>query len=243
MAVEQSEVYFGRTPIPYVIHRSQRQKTIAVRVDPVEGVSVRAPRATPVDRLDEIVHRKSRWILDRRRRIEDLPPAPSPREFVSGETFLYLGRQYRLKLERGRAARGGGARLVAGRLLVPVVPSGRRPAGIRAALGEGYRQRAALRLPERVALWAPKIGVEPRDVLIREQRKRWGSADAEGRIRLNWRVIQAPMRQVDYVVVHELAHLVHQDHTRDFWGLVGRTMGDYEGRRDALRNLGRAMVW
>lgn len=243
MEVEQSQVQFGRSAIPYVIHRSQRQKTVAVRVDPVEGVSVRAPRATSVETLDQIVHRKSRWILDRRRRVEDLPPSPGPREFVSGETFLYLGRQCRLKLERGRAARERGVRLVAGRLHVPVGPGARQPVEVRAALVGWYREKADQRLPERAAIWAPKIGVEPREVLIREQRKRWGSADAEGRVRLNWRVIQAPMRQLDYVIAHELVHLVHRDHTRDFWALLGRVMGDYEARREDLRRLGRAIVW
>ena len=100
---EQSEVQFGTTAIPYTILRGQRQKTVAIVVDPVEGVRVRAPRTTPIEKLDEIVHRKARWIISRKQRVGDIPPAPSPREFVSGETFLYLGRQYRLKIENAPA--------------------------------------------------------------------------------------------------------------------------------------------
>jgi predicted metal-dependent hydrolase len=86
--------------IPYVIERGRRRKTVAIVVDPLDGVRVRAPGDTSITRLDVIVHRKARWILERQRRHEDLPPPPSSREFVSGETFRYLGRKYRLKLHR-----------------------------------------------------------------------------------------------------------------------------------------------
>ncbi len=80
-------------------------------------------------------------------------------------------------------------------------------------------------------------------VLIRDQRKRWGSADAKGVLRFNWRVVQAPMRLVDYVVAHELVHLRYPDHTRAFWAALGEVMSDYEERREALRRFGRMMVW
>jgi predicted metal-dependent hydrolase len=80
-------------------------------------------------------------------------------------------------------------------------------------------------------------------VLIRDQRKRWGSADAKGIVRLNWRIIQAPPRLIDYVVAHELAHLRYPDHTRGFWADLGAVMPDYEERREALRRLGRVLVW
>lgn len=238
--MEQSEVHFGQTAIAYTIHRGRRQKTVAVAVDPLDGVSVRAPHSTPVEELDNIVHRKARWILDKRLKQEDLPPPPSPREFVSGETFLYLGRQYRLKLERATRAPARCVRLIGGWLHVPAAPGAE---AVRDLLVAWYRAHAARRLPERVPAWAPLLGVEPTNVLIRDQRKRWGSADGAGVIRLNWRVVQAPMRLVDYVVVHELVHLRYPDHTRDFWAALGGVMGDYEARREGLRRLGRAMVW
>jgi len=241
--VERSQVHFGHTPIDYAIQRGVRQKTVAVRVDPIEGVQVRAPRGTPVEKLDQIVHRKAKWIIDRRRRQEDIPPRPTPREFVSGETFLYLGRQYRLKLARKRAAETGEVRLVGGHLVVSVARVGLCGEGVRESLVSWYRARAAARLPERAKFWAAATGLEPADVLIRDQRKRWGSADVRGIVRFNWRVIQAPMRCVDYVVAHELIHLRHPNHTRGFWSDLGQVMPDYEGQREALRRLGPMMIW
>jgi predicted metal-dependent hydrolase len=216
---------------------------VAVAVDPAEGVSVRAPEGTPVGRIDEIVHRKARWILDRRRRHDDLPPRPTPREFVSGETFLYLGRQYRLKLNRTTTDPGTGVKLIGGHLHVPKSRSGIVPSEVRNRLAGWYRARAEDRIPERVDLWADRVGAAPRAVLIRDQRKRWGSADSAGMVRINWRVIQAPLRLVDYVVAHELVQLRYPDHTRAFWAALGEAMDDYEARREALRRMGSALVW
>ncbi len=80
-------------------------------------------------------------------------------------------------------------------------------------------------------------------VVISDQQKRWGSCDRSGTIRLNWRIIQAPMRLVDYVVVHELVHLRHRGHGRDYWQAVGRIMPDYERRREDLRQRGVGLAW
>ena len=80
-------------------------------------------------------------------------------------------------------------------------------------------------------------------MLIREQAKRWASCDAAGALRFNWRIIQAPRRLVEYVVAHELVHLVHADHTAAFWARLGQAMPDYEGRKEALRKLGPQLWW
>jgi predicted metal-dependent hydrolase len=241
--VEQSQVQFGRTAIPYSIHRGRRQKTVAIGVDPIDGVRVRAPEDTPVAKLDEIVHRKARWIIARRRRCEDAPPSPTPKEFVSGETFLYLGRQYRLKLDHTKPVRNDRVRLAGRHLHVGVAARSLGATEVRDLLIAWYESHATRRLAERVDEWAPRLRVAPRSVLIRNQRKRWGSVDARGNVRLNWRVVQAPKRLIDYVVAHELAHLRYADHTRDFWTSLGHVMSDYEERRESLRKLGPVMVW
>jgi predicted metal-dependent hydrolase len=231
---ERSSVRFGRTTIPDTVQRGRRQKTVAIAVDPEQGVRVRAPRQTPILKLDEIVLRKATWIADRQRSFEDLPPPPTPREFVSGETFLYAGKQYRLKLVPRRR---DDVSLVGGRIELGIGSDARN------ALVAWYRQRAQVRLEARVPTWADRIGVVPGKVLVREQRTRWRSADAMGNLRFNWRIVQASTRLLDYVVVHELVHLLHADHTRDFWATLGRAMPDYEVRRERLRIRGRVMVW
>lgn len=232
---ERSEVRFGGTRITYEVRRGKREKTVAIAVEADGTVVLRAPPDTPLEKLDGIVHRKARWIVERLKKTSDLPPPLTERQFVSGETFLYLGRQYRLKVTRG----SGAMRLERGHLVARV---GHRRQ-VRGELVKWYRARAAQRLPELVAEWAPVVGVDVPEVLIREQRKRWGSCDEHGVLRFNWRIVQAPRRLVEYVVVHELVHLVHREHSREYWAKLGRAMSDYEKRRGELQCRGAGLVW
>ena len=240
-AVETSAVTWGGTELSYTIRRSpRRKKTVAVTVDPTGGILVVAPERVATDRLDSIVGRKAEWIVRRIRRAGAHRAALSPREFVSGESVLYLGRHYRLKVNPDAT---GPAKLRGGWLHVPAAGGGQDLAEIRAGVVAWFRRRAAERLPERVAAWHAKAGVPMPHVKLASQQKRWGSCDQAGTIRLNWRIIQAPMRLVDYVVVHELVHLRHRGHGRDYWQAVGRVMPDYERRRRDLRERGAFLVW
>ena len=240
-ATETSVVTWGGTQVPYAIRRSaRRKKTVAVTVDPAGRVVLLAPEHSSPDELDRIVARKAEWIVRRLRRAESHGPAPSPREFVSGESVVYLGRHYRLKVQPHA---GGEAKLRGGWLHVPAPEGAGQPAQVRDALISWFRHHAGRRLPERVAAWRAKAGVRMPSVIVSNQQKRWGSCDRNGAIRLNWRIIQAPMRLVDYIVVHELVHLRHRGHGREYWQAVGRVMPDYERRRDDLRRCGAGLAW
>ena len=255
--VETSAVIWGGTSLPYTIRRSpRRKKTVAVTVDPAGGVLLVAPVHLAIDQLDGIVARKAGWIVRRLRRAQSHGPPRSQREFVSGESVLYLGRHYRLKVHplaagettlphdtTGEAKPRGEAKLRGGWLHVPAPAGVEQTAHVRAALVAWLRRHAAARLPERVEAWRAKAGVAMPRVVVADQRKRWGSCDRSGTIRLNWRIIQAPMRLIDYVVVHELVHLRHRGHGRDYWRAVGRVMPDYERRREELRRYGAGLAW
>jgi hypothetical protein len=243
---ERGEVWFGSTRIAYQVVRGRRRhRTIAIAIEPARGVVVRAPVATPRSRIEELVRRRAAWIVERQRRLAALPHGHGPRELVSGETFLYLGRQYRLAVARADVGEVDLETVrLRGRCLVAPHPRGPHdPAHVRRALVAWYRAHAERRIPERVAAWAERLGLEPKAVLVRDQRKRWGSADAKGVLRLNWRLVQAPVGLIDYVAVHELVHLRHHGHGRAFWSAVGEAMPDYEERRTALRALGGRLVW
>ena len=240
---ERSEVQWGRTVIPYAIRRSPRRRTVALTIAPPGLVVLTAPPSTPVEKLDAVVHAKARWITSRLREVRAPEPWPTQREFVSGETFLYLGRQYRLEVCRG--GEQGEAHLERGRFRVAVPSSVRpdaRPAVIRSSLSDWYRLHAQARLTERVAWWASRLEVALPRTLVREQEKRWGSC-APGVVRFNWRIVQAPMRLVGYVVAHELTHLLHDDHGKVFWARLGRLLPDYESRRVGLQAVGASLIW
>lgn len=118
-----------------------------------------------------------------------------------------------------------------------------RATAVAGSLRAWYLARAHHKLPERLAHWAPLVGVPLPQLLVRGQQKRWGSCDPGGTLRLNWKILQAPVRLVDYVVAHELVHLVHKDHTMAFWNRLGQTMPDYDRRKDELRRVGPRLEW
>ncbi len=240
-SLETSAITWGDTRVTYAIRRSaRRKKTVAVTVDPGGGVLLLAPENFSTDRLDAVVQRKAGWIVQRLRGVGSNGVPLSPREFVSGESVMYLGRHYRLKVDSGGT---GEAKLRGGWLHVPAPAGAEQRDHVRAALVSWLRGHAAERLPERVEMWCPKAGVEMPRVVISDQKRRWGSCDRGGTIRLNWRIIQAPMRLVDYVVVHELVHLCHRGHGREYWQALGRLMPDYERRREHLRQRGLHFAW
>jgi predicted metal-dependent hydrolase len=240
--VERSSIQWGRTSIPYSVRRSARRGTVSIAIDPREGVLLTAPAATSLGRLDRVVRTKAQWILQRLRLQRELPPPQAEREFVSGETFRYLGRQYRLRVEHG----GDGVLLRHGHLVVRVADVGsseQRAENARRALVRWYQRHAAERLPEFATRWAGKLGVSITAVALREQRRRWGSCDRAGSLRLNWRIVQAPRGCIEYVVAHEVVHVRQPNHTPAFWAALGRIMPDYERRRAQLRALGASLIW
>jgi predicted metal-dependent hydrolase len=240
MVSETSAINFGRTRLEYGIRRSSRRKTVAVTIDPEDGVLLTAPEGVTVEKLDDVVRSRAAWILQRLRWVEQPERRPPPREFVSGESFLYLGRSYRLRVRSTAEERG--VRLERGFLVVATGEPSRR--AVRTQLESWFRERARERLTERVAIWAERIRVPSvGKVMVRAQQKRWASCDSRGNLRFNWRVIGAPIRLVDYVVAHELAHLIHPDHTAEFWALLGRAQPDYERRREDLRRFGCKLEW
>ncbi len=229
---DRASLAFGSTTIDFALRRSNRRRTVSIAVDGDEGVVVTAPLGAERAAVDRVVRARALWILERLRRRRDRAPPPPPRELVSGETFRYLGRQVRLVLDRKAAV--APVRLEASRLVLPVprgLPREHESDYARAALVDWYTARAARLLPRRAAAWAPVVGAAPACVLVSEPGKRWGSAASDGTVRFNWRIVQAPRRLIDYVVAHELVHLVHPDHGRAFWALLGRVMPDYEARR------------
>ena len=264
-----SEVTWGTTTIPFEIERTARRLTVSLSIDPARGLIVRAPAEATVDRLNQIVKAKASWVVARlepshlgsyprgdaepavravlenadvpgERRVAD-PMAAIP-EFVSGETFRYLGRGYRLRVSTGTAdAKFKAAPTVRlrGPWLEVAVP---RAADVRAALVGWYRARAVAYLPAALAPWTRRLGVTPHDVRITEPRARWGSC-SEGSLQLNWRIIQAPRILIDYVAAHEATHLVHPNHSRAFWSTLGARMPDYDARKTRLRVLGPSLIW
>lgn len=229
-----AEVIHGKGFDAEVI-RTDRRKTATVKVE--EGrVSVVVPRSTSTDKVQALVSRKTRWIREKLLLHREHQP-PKPKEHVSGECFTYLGRNYRLKVESGPSK---SVKLKGGRLVVQVPPSvQKRDQYVQNALTDWYRAHALEKLQEKVERYSKVVRVSPASVGIKTFKARWGSCSTKGNVELNWKVIIAPNRIVDYVVVHELCHLHHHNHSPDFWRCVERVFPDYAESKDWLRVNGR----
>ncbi len=232
---ERDSIRFGDATIEYEVRRSaRRKKTVQITVER-GGVLVAAPAATPKKELRSIVLKRAGWIL--RQASTERAEAPAKR-FVSGQTFPYLGGDVRLVLEMadssGSSVSFEGATL---RVFVPAgLPDADRAGLIRNALVDWYCARAAEHIPDHVDRWWSRLGRgdKPR-ILIRNQRRRWGSCAWDGTLRFNWRVMMLEPALVDYIVAHELAHLTVRNHSSDFWSLVARHVPDVKQRRQRLR--------
>ena len=237
MTREHGQVPFGTSVIDFRVERSPRRKTVTIAVDANEVV-LKAPTETSAEQLRDVVRSRGPWILQRIAQFEELGPAPAPMEFVTGETCAYLGRHYRLKIDRIRGIPKPHAVLRGAFLVVQVereLGADKRRDHVERTVTAWYRKQAGRRLPERVKLYAARAGLDFPPVLIRNQEKRWGSCSSTGELRFNWRIIMAPLSLVDYVVAHEVCHLKVRDHSAAFWKLLGTVMPDYEARRNRLR--------
>ena len=234
---DKDSVRFGDTIIEYEIRRSERRKkTVEITVGG-DGVRVRAPSATPDDDLRRLVLKRASWILGHKSQW----PEASPKRFVSGETLPYLGRNVRMIFETADVP-SPSVRFDHWRFRIAEPPNlngDRRIELIGDTLMTWYRARAADRLPDIVDRWWPVLGEGPRPrILIRNQRKRWGSCASDGTLRFNWRVMMLDPALVEYVVVHELAHLKARSHSSRYWNLVREALPDMHQRRDRLREVG-----
>jgi len=234
---EHGMVQHGGMVIPYRIVRSaRRRRTIELRIEN-DGVRVAAPLRTSVAEVEAFVRSRVPWIQKQR---TSRPTPPQPVQFATGEQMPYQGRWLPLDVITS-ASKAARVDLDLLGLRVSVndrISEDARPAVIETALRHWYRSRASEELPERVAYWAAQAAYAPSRVIVRDQKRRWGSCAPDGTLRLNWRLIMLDPRLIDYVVVHELAHLVRPHHRPSFWAEVERILPGSRSRRALLRAAG-----
>lgn len=224
--------------ISYELIRSSR-RTADIVIEPDGRVVVRAPETIPAERIEDLIESKRLWIYKNLAEWRDLNATRVIREYRNGEGFLYLGRSYRLLLV---ADQGEPLLLKGGRFCLrrDLVDRGEIPAA-KAAFRDYFVSRGFERISQRVAYFAPKVGIMPDKLAVRELGHRWASCSPNGNLAFHWKCMMAPPRVIDYIVVHELCHFHHLDHSEAFWNEVDKVMPDYLERKEWLRKNGAAM--
>ena len=222
--------------IDYTLVRAPR-KTASILVERDGSVSVRVPEALTDAEVEHLIEGKRYWIYKHLAQWRDLNAAQVEREFVNGETFVYLGRNYRLRWVDDQDE--------------PLVLKGdyfllrrdARNSGCTPGSLQGVLPRARARCDRGARRYfAPQLDVQPNEVRVMELQHRWASCSAKRNINFNWRCMMAPMAVLDYIVVHELAHLRYSKHTEAFWNEIDKVMPDYKERMGWLRLNGASMA-
>lgn len=239
------QVQLGPDAMQFTVERTRRQKTIALSYG-LNGLRVLAPGSTLDIEIDDLVKSKATWILSKKAHYDEIDAKPAKHEFINGETFHYLGRQYRLRLTPDNQTVVSKVKLK-GRFFEVLVPDNIKDEILRASIRAGMRtwftEKAHLRLPKSVECYAGILGHKSPPTLIRSQDKRWGSCNHDGKLRLNWQLVCAPSRLIDYVVAHEICHLEEFNHSERFWRVMERVMPDYRERKRQLRLNGHRYLF
>jgi predicted metal-dependent hydrolase len=229
---------FGNTIIDYDIKHSPNRKDITIAVDWVDGVSIIAPQETEQSHIELAIQKKAKWIISKLADFSEIKMLSSHREFISGEKIAYLGRNYRLKVKKDEYVSDASVMFRNGRFYA-VVPTAfdnsLRHMRFYELFKEWYITHGLVKIQKRIKFYSSRMDCYPSKVVIKEQQARWGSCTKNKTININWKILMAPMRIVDYVVVHELAHIQHTDHSNAFWSKVESILPDYEERKEWLR--------
>ncbi len=227
---------FADIDFPIEVVRTNRRKTISVNVE--NGlVKVSAPNRLSDTRISELLHKKNKWIKDKIL-IQSQTPTANEKEYISGECFSYLGKNYRLKVVSGGEAC---VKLKGGFLTVGIsegLTEKQKQSDVQEQLVTWYMNLALKRLREKTKRYSKLLNLNPRSINIKKYKSRWGSCSPSNDITYNWKIIIAPHHIIDYVVVHELCHMKEHNHSPKFWKLVERIIPDHKESRQWLKHNG-----
>jgi len=225
-------IQFGSKIIDFRLEYSDR-KSLGITVTPEMEVLVKAPIDTHMEKVKEKIKRKAPWIIKQQSFFLSFQPKTPLRKYVSGETHLYLGRQYRLQIQIGNEE----SVKLKGKFIEVVAND---KTGVKDILQDWYLQHARIKfnaIAEPLIANFKKHKVEPTSIILRNMPTRWGSCTPKGKIILNPELIKAAKGCIEYVIIHELCHLIHQDHTQKFIDLQTRIMKDWEKWKMKLEKL------
>jgi predicted metal-dependent hydrolase len=232
MSLSHGIVAYGKENIGFSFFYVHR-KTLEIAVHPDQMVVIKAPLGTEIEEIQRRVVKRAAWIMKQRAFFRQFDPRTPTRRYIGGETHLYLGRHYRLRIRKGNQ---DDIKLIKGffEIRVQECISSEK---VRRLLEEWYKEKARRKFNECLDRCWPYVEkfslVKPR-LQIKHMQKRWGSFSAKGKLTLNNDLIRAPRECIDYVVVHELSHLRYNNHNAAFYKFLDKVMPDWEKRKHRL---------
>lgn len=220
--------------VDYTTRFSEKRKTLGLVVERDKSVVVLAPKGTSEATIENFVERRKAWLFEK---INYSPKFGEPKPetpFISGKSVSYLGKNYRLDVTEEQLE---GIRFT-GKFLISKDRLDEGPELLEA----WYKEKAKEKITPKVKQYAAQLGVEYNDILISDLKYRWGSCTLKGNLNFNWRLIKAPHFVINYVVIHELAHLLELNHSERFWNIVRVQMPNYLEAKEWLRAFGEGIL-
>lgn len=234
-------VVIGSSEVGYTVQRrKKRSRIIALYVDPPGKLRLVVPARTGEFTIQSILADRKDWIAGRLAELKKNPGLSAPEEFGTGSSIPYLGEIYNIQLTndpKQPQTCSLSEKNLEVNLHKPSSDEKELRDEIRLEILLWYKKRANEILKSRSEYWAGKLNLKYRALTIGNPRRQWGSCSAKNDIRYNWRVILAPMSAIDYLVVHELAHITHKNHSQKFWRLVASAIPDFNAQRKLLRTM------
>lgn len=228
-AAEQRSIELAGKPVTYTLKRTGRRRSIGLRIDD-RGLTVNMPLRASEKWLHSVLQEKAAWVVEKLASWQAKKPAPQ--QWVDGASITYRGETFTLRIIPSLF---DAPPQLHGTQLIITLSRADNPALIEKIVMRWYRHEALQLFSECVAHFAPLLGVNPREIKLSSARTQWGSCTTRGTVRLNWQLVKMPLELVDYVVVHELAHLREMNHSAAFWSVVETACPDYAKRRGELR--------
>ena len=217
----------------------RKRKTMSIEVETTGEVTVIAPVGASTEDVIEKVKSRAGWIVSKQYESKFINDTKIEREAVSGESYMYLGRNYSLDIRVDENIDNISVKLFQGKFVVNTYTKDEDL--IKKAMENWYREKTLAKVKERVSYYSSYFNDEVTTVKVKEQKKRWASCTSKNELLFNWRCVMAPVFVLDYIVVHEMCHMEYKNHSKDFWNRVYAVMPDYEVRKLWLRNNGIKM--
>lgn len=230
--ITSDSIQYGATSINYVIEFVQR-KTLRICVNPDGSVDVKAPISASLEQIRQKVHKRAAWILRQKRFFDSFGTPTTKRQYISGESHLYLGRQYMLRVKESQTNA-----VHYQNNMIEIDCRHKKDAGL--LLQTWYRQRANIKFQEYAKPILERFlsyGVAPQSFSVKKMEKRWGYCTIDGKIFLNPRLICAPRCCIEYVITHELCHLIYRSHNKNFYALLTKEMPHWERWKNKLERI------
>jgi len=236
-AVETGFAAVGGIRLNYSVQRKAGRRKIALFIEPSGRLRFVAPLRTRTATIDKFLLGSSEWVLQKIDEIQKNPAPHFPAEFADGAIFYFKGQAYPLTISADTKL----CAITETKLKVPIPDSTLsdedRQEEIRLDIILWYKKQARQYLTERTQLWCDQMGMAYRSLKITSPTRQWGSCTAQNDIRLNWRVMMAPVEVIDYLIVHEIAHIRHKHHRKAFWDLLEQYIPDYKIRQQFLKRM------